>query len=409
MERQRAEITGAEAAAAGGQAELNLGNRGHAAQRFVARVIRAAVGKIVDLVHLLLGKRLLRRILDDEFVVGVRLQQPLCRKRVGVLVLQIEALSIFFLAFDKLRVGRKCQIRQIFVRRFDLEHRAVNVGNVVDIQPVVECVGNFHNRALAHAVDEKVCLRIQQNRALELVGPVVVVGKPSETCLNATDDNGRFFVALANQVAVDRYGVVRALAHDAAGRVGVRFAVMAGDGVVVDHRVHVAAADQKAETRLPQDRYRIGIFPIRLGDDANLVAVRFQNARDDRVPERRMVDVSVADNIDEVALRPAAAVHIFFADGQKFCHMVLPFAGRTPRGVFCHAASGAAAPERIWWRPPDCPFFDPTLLSCAKKRGVEPPRRSCPKEPLERGSSGRFPKQRDRGPSGTLGLPDTDM
>ena len=35
------------------------------------------------------------------------------------------------------------------------------------------------------------------------------------------------------------------------------------------------------------------------------------------------------------------------------------------------------APERIWWRPPDCPFFDPTLLSCAKKRGVEPPRRSC--------------------------------
>ena len=53
--------------------------------------------------------------------------------------------------------------------------------------------------------------------------------------------------------------------------------------------------------------------------------------------------------------------------------------------------------------------FDPTLLSCAKKRGVEPPRRSCPKEPLERGSSGRFPKQRDRGPSGTLGLPGTEI
>ena len=35
------------------------------------------------------------------------------------------------------------------------------------------------------------------------------------------------------------------------------------------------------------------------------------------------------------------------------------------------------APERIWWRPPDCPSFDPTLLSCAKKRGVEPPRRNC--------------------------------
>ena len=53
--------------------------------------------------------------------------------------------------------------------------------------------------------------------------------------------------------------------------------------------------------------------------------------------------------------------------------------------------------------------FDPTLLSCAKKRGVEPPRRSCPKEPLGRGSSGLFPKQRDRGPSGTPGLPGTEI
>ena len=53
--------------------------------------------------------------------------------------------------------------------------------------------------------------------------------------------------------------------------------------------------------------------------------------------------------------------------------------------------------------------FDPTLLSCAKKRGVEPPRRSCPKEPLGRGSSGLLPKQRDRGPSGTPGLPGTEI
>ena len=53
--------------------------------------------------------------------------------------------------------------------------------------------------------------------------------------------------------------------------------------------------------------------------------------------------------------------------------------------------------------------FDPTLLICEKKRGVEPPRRSCPKEPLERGSSGLFPKQRDRGPSGTPGLPGTEI
>ena len=30
-----------------------------------------------------------------------------------------------------------------------------------------------------------------------------------------------------------------------------------------------------------------------------------------------------------------------------------------------------------WQRPAIWSFFDPTLLSCAKKRGVEPPRRNC--------------------------------
>ena len=156
----------------------------------------------------------------------------------------------------------------------------------------------------------------------------------SKRCLDAAQHDGHVLVRATDEVAIDHVRVVGAQTHLAAGGVEVLGATVLGHGVVVDHRVHVAAADQKAETRLTQDRYRIGIFPIRLGDDADLVAVRFQNARDDRVSERRMVDVSVADDIDEVALRPAAAVHIFFADGQKFCHMVLPFAGRTPRGVF---------------------------------------------------------------------------
>ena len=48
----------------------------------------------------------------------------------------------------------------------------------------------------------------------------------------------------------------------------------------------------------------------------------------------------------------------------------------------------------FWQHPASLVGFDPTLLICEKKRGVEPPRRSCPKEPLERGSSGLLPKQK---------------
>ena len=56
--------------------------------------------------------------------------------------------------------------------------------------------------------------------------------------------------------------------------------------------------------------------------------------------------------------------------------------------------SVAAGTSFNWQCPASLVGFDPTLLICEKKRGVEPPRRSCPKEPLGRGSSGRFPKQK---------------
>ena len=81
--------------------------------------------------------------------------------------------------------------------------------------------------------------------------------------------------------------------------------------------------------------------------------------------------------------------------------------GAAARLFYCRA--WRQAPGVDWQYPASLVGFDPTLLICEKKRGVEPPRRSCPKEPLGRGSSGLFPKQRDRGPSGTPGLPGTEI
>ena len=39
----------------------------------------------------------------------------------------------------------------------------------------------------------------------------------------------------------------------------------------------------------------------------------------------------------------------------------------------------------FWQKPASWFFFDPTLLSYAKKRRVEPPGRSCPKKTLQKG------------------------
>ena len=56
-----------------------------------------------------------------------------------------------------------------------------------------------------------------------LVGPVVVVGQTAQAGLDAADENGYILVGLADEIAVDHGGVVRALAHDAAGGEGSRF------------------------------------------------------------------------------------------------------------------------------------------------------------------------------------------
>ena len=169
MERQRAEAARAEAAAVGREAEAHLGDRRHAAAFFIRRMIRPAVRQGVDAVHLRLRKRLLRRILDDEFMLAIRLQQPPRRKRVGVAVLQIKALGVFSGVRRKACVVRQPQTRQVRVRLAHAEDRPVDVGDVVNVHPVVERLRDLDDAALAHAVEQQIRLRVEQDRALELV------------------------------------------------------------------------------------------------------------------------------------------------------------------------------------------------------------------------------------------------
>ena len=123
---------------------------------------------------------------------------------------------------------------------------------------------------------------------------------------------------MTDQIAVDHRGVVGPLAHLAAGGVGVGLPAVVGDGVVVDHGVHVAAGDQKAQTGLAVDVDGSGLAPVGLGDDAHLITGLLQDPGDDGVAEGMVIDVGVADDIDEIALFPAAIDHVLSAKGEKF-------------------------------------------------------------------------------------------
>lgn len=196
---------------------------------------------------------------------------------------------------------------------------------------------------LAHAVDEDVGARIEQYRTLELVLPVVVVGQTAQARLDAADDDGSVLERLTDEIAVDRDGTVGAVTFLAAGGIGVGVAAVLGHRIVVDHGVHVAGADEKAQARLAEHADAGGIGPIGLADNAHLVTVRVEDAADDGHTKAGMVHVGIAADVDEVALVPAARVHIGAADGEELIAARTPGTGGSCRGMRGTRALGLAA------------------------------------------------------------------
>ena len=270
------------------------------------------------MVHLLRGQRLLGRVLDHIaplFLIG--LHQPFGDEGVGVAVLGIKALGVSPAVSGQGLVGGEHQIVVDVLQLPGLVDGAPDVGDVGDVQTAVQGVSYFYDAPLAHAVKQQVRLGVQQQRALHAVGPVVVVGQTAEAGLNAAHHNGLVGIGPADVVAVDGGGVVRPLSDDAAGSKGVRFPALFGHGVVVDHRVHVAAHHQKGQTGFPQGLDAGGVLPVWLGDDAYLIARVLQHPGDDGVTKGGMVHVGVPDNIYKITLLPAPALHILARDGQK--------------------------------------------------------------------------------------------
>ena len=101
MEGQRTEIAVPEASAVAGQTEFDVAQCRDAAVFIVYRMPGSHVGESVDIIHFHPGQRHGRRILYDKQTVVIGLIQPLCLERIGVFVLDREALGVFFLSrFD---------------------------------------------------------------------------------------------------------------------------------------------------------------------------------------------------------------------------------------------------------------------------------------------------------------------
>ena len=262
---------------------------------------------------------------------------------VHILLLHIEAARVVELVGGKVVPAGQQVVVVDLVERTRAVNGAIDIGNLVDGQSRVERVGDLDDRVLAHAVDEDVGARVEQYRALELVLPVVVVGQAAQARLDAADDDGGVLERLADEVAVDRDGTIGTVPLLATGGIGVGVAAVLGHRIVVDHGVHVAGADEKAQARLAEHGDAGGVGPVGLTDDAHLVAVRVEDAADDGHAKAGMVHVSVAADVDKVALVPAARIHVGPADGEKLIAARAPGADGRSRGMRGARILGLAA------------------------------------------------------------------
>ena len=323
----------AKTAAVGANRKLDLGKGRYAACRVVVGMPIACVGEFGNLVHLVCGECCRRRVLHHIDAVGVGLYQTMPGDGVHVLLLHIKTARVVELVGGKVVPAGQQVVVVDLVERTRAVDGTVDVGDLIDRQSGIERVGDLDDRMLAHAVDEDVGARVEQYRALELVLPVVVVGQAAQACLDAADDDGSVLERLADEVAIDRDGSVGTAPLLAAGGVGVGVAAVLGHRIVVDHGVHVAGADEKAQARLAEHRDAGGVGPVGLADDTHLVAMRIEHAADDGHAKARMVHVGIAADVDKVALVPAACIHVGSTDGEEFIAARAPGAGGRRLGM----------------------------------------------------------------------------
>ena len=177
---QRAEFTGPEAAPVVGDGEADLFDGGHAAHTVVDRVRLPHVGQLGHVVQLRRGQGHGGGI-GDEIAVPVGLDDGPAPDGVVLIVLHQIGLGVGFFALADGLIGGDGE-RGVVAGRGVLgqEAGALHVGDLAHRRSGGQGLGDVGHGPLAHAVDEQVGLGVQQDRAADLILPVVVMGEAAE-------------------------------------------------------------------------------------------------------------------------------------------------------------------------------------------------------------------------------------
>ena len=176
MEGEGAEAAASKTAPVAGEAEFDLLQCRNAAVLLVHGVILPGIGKVVHIVHLILGKGKSWRILDHIAFVSVGLCHGGCCEWVCVLILDGKASGIGHFVLFHFLEGRKNNRLVGAGKVFTLVHRSCHISDLLHRNATVQGFCNLDNGVLAHSVGNQICARIHKNAVLHFIFPVVVVG-----------------------------------------------------------------------------------------------------------------------------------------------------------------------------------------------------------------------------------------
>ena len=303
------------------QRKFDLGQSRNSTGRLIHRMVLSCVRKCIDIIHFQLGKRLRRRILNNEGFAAVALVDSLCRKRIRILVLDGKTLCIGFLIRNDFFKVRKTDGIVNALLLFGLVNRSLNVGNIRHINTGSKSICNLHDALFSHAVGDDIRSRLQQNGTTDRVGPIVVMSHSSKGCLYSTDDDWCLLIEMTDEVTIDGNRTIRPLSCLSSRRICILMAPLFIHGVVIDHGIHITGRNQKAKTRLTKHINTPVILPVRLTDHSNRISVCPEHPTDDGRAKARMVHIGVSADVDKVHLRKASLLHFFFRYRHKsFCH-----------------------------------------------------------------------------------------
>ncbi len=216
------------------------------------------------------------------------------------------------------------------------------------------------------------------------------MGDAPQRRFDAAEHDGHARHRAADQVRVDDAGAVRAQAGLAAGRVLILGPHLLLRGQLVQHAVEVARGDADEEARSTQTQHVVGPIPARLGDEPHAVAATLEEASDQHRSERRVVDVRVAADDQDIQLVPAARVHLLARGRQEGLQLgARARASRAAQRDEVGHVGQRSTPATLATAPPSERF-----RTCARARSG--PRSGPSLRPTRRSLAHRFPEESER-------------